>query len=33
MALTLATTQILDLVMDAFKVRLPFLVNAFCNGF
>ena len=33
MALTLSTTQILDLVMDAFKVRLPFLINAFATDF
>ncbi len=33
MALTLSTTQILELVMDAFKVRLPFLVNAFATDF
>lgn len=33
MALTLSTTQILDLVLDAFKVRLPFLVNAFATDF
>lgn len=33
MALTLSTTQILDLVMDAFKVRLPFLVSAFATDF
>jgi hypothetical protein len=31
--LTLSTTQILDLVMDAFKVRLPFLVSAFATDF
>lgn len=33
MALTLSTTQILELVFDAFKVRLPFLVNAFATDF
>lgn len=33
MALTLSTTQILDLVMDAFKVRVPFLVSAFATDF
>lgn len=33
MALTLSTTQILDLVMDAFKVRIPFLVKAFATDF
>jgi len=33
MALTLSTAQILDLVMDAFKVRLPFLVSAFATDF
>ena len=33
MALTLSTGQILDLVMDAFKVRLPFLVGAFSTDF
>lgn len=33
MALTLQTTEILDLVMDAFKVRLPFLVSAFSTDF
>lgn len=33
MALTLSTAQILDLVMDAFKVRLPFLVTAFATDF
>jgi len=33
MALTLSTGQILDLVMDAFKVRLPFLVGAFATDF
>ncbi len=33
MALTLSTTQILELVLDAFKVRLPFLVNAFATDF
>jgi len=31
MALTLSTTQILELVLDAFKVRLPFLVSAFAT--
>lgn len=33
MALTLSTTDILELVLDAFKVRLPFLVNAFATDF
>ena len=33
MSLTLQTTQILDLVLDAFKVRLPFLMNAFATDF
>lgn len=33
MALTLSTGQILDLVMNAFKVRLPFLVGAFATDF
>lgn len=33
MALTLSTTQILELVMDAFKVRLPMLANAFTTDF
>ena len=33
MALTLSTTQILELVLDAFKVRLPFLVSAFATDF
>ncbi len=33
MALTLSTTQILELVMDAFKVRLPFLASAFATDF
>lgn len=33
MALTLSTAQILELVMDAFKVRLPFLVSAFATDF
>lgn len=33
MALTLSTGQILDLVMDAFKVRLPFLTAAFATDF
>lgn len=33
MSLTLSTTQILDLVMDAFKVRLPFLMGAFATDF
>jgi len=33
MALTLSTAQILDLVMDAFKVRLPFLTSAFATDF
>lgn len=33
MALTLATTEILELVMDAFKVRLPFLTSAFATDF
>jgi hypothetical protein len=32
-ALTLSTTQILELVLDAFKVRLPFLANAFATDF
>jgi len=31
MALTLSTNQILDLVMDAFKKRLPFLTQAFAT--
>ncbi len=33
MALTLSTTQILELVMDAFKVRVPMLANAFATDF
>lgn len=33
MALTLSTAMILDLVMDAFKKRLPFLVSAFATDF
>lgn len=33
MALTLSTTQILELVLDAFKVRLPFLASAFATDF
>ena len=33
MTLTLSTTQILELVMDAFKVRLPFLTSAFATDF
>ncbi len=33
MALTLSTDQILELVIDAFKVRLPFLVSAFATDF
>lgn len=33
MALTLATTEILELVLDAFKVRLPFLTTAFSTDF
>ena len=33
MALTLSTTKILDLVMDAFKTRLPFLTSAFATDF
>jgi hypothetical protein len=33
MALTLSTAQILELVMDAFKVRLPFLTSAFATDF
>lgn len=33
MALTLSTAQILELVMDAFKVRLPFLATAFATDF
>ena len=33
MSLTLSTAQILDLVLDAFKVRLPFLVAAFASDF
>ena len=33
MALTLSTTQILELVLDAFKVRLPFLVSSFATDF
>jgi hypothetical protein len=33
MALTLSTPQILELVMDAFKVRLPFLTSAFATDF
>jgi len=33
MALTLSTAQILDLVMDAFKVRLPFLASSFATDF
>jgi hypothetical protein len=33
MSLTLSTTQILELVMDAFKVRLPFLCVAFATDF
>ena len=33
MALTLSTTQILEMVFDAFKVRLPFLVSAFATDF
>lgn len=33
MALTLSTTQILELVMDAFKVRLPMLASAFATDF
>ena len=33
MSLTLSTAQILELVMDAFKVRLPFLVSAFATDF
>lgn len=33
MSLTLSTAQILELVLDAFKVRLPFLVSAFASDF
>jgi hypothetical protein len=33
MALTLSTTKILELVMDAFKVRVPMLINAFATDF
>ena len=33
MGLTLSTGQILDLVMDAFKVRIPFLTSAFATDF
>lgn len=33
MALTLSTAQILELVMDAFKVRLPFLMSGFATDF
>lgn len=33
MALTLSTSQILELVFDAFKVRLPFITAAFATDF
>lgn len=33
MALTLSTGNILDLVMDAFKTRVPFLMDAFTTDF
>lgn len=33
MSLTLSTAQILELVMDAFKVRLPFLASSFATDF
>lgn len=33
MALTLSTTKILEFVMDAFKVRLPFLISSFSTDF
>lgn len=33
MGLTLSTAQILELVLDAFKVKLPFLVSAFATDF